>query len=244
MTGQIDTHYSVETAEGVDLVITPAGLCPRFLAYAIDVSIRTLILMLLGILLYWAGDVGRGLMLVFAFLAEWFYPVVFEVFNHGVTPGKKRMGLKVMHDDGTPLTFSSSMLRNLLRVVDFMPLLYGAGLVSMASHPQFKRLGDLAAATAVVYQDNYLTEFQDDSSNNAGQFTLPVEISSLSIEQQKLIVEFGERSATLSDARQAELAGILKPLIGSRRAHGADNGETDQALISLLRQSANRLMGR
>jgi len=234
----IDSHYSVETPEGVDLVMTPAGVCPRAFAYLIDVTIRSVVLFILGVLFSFAGDVGRGFMLMSVFLAEWFYPVAFEIFNDGVTPGKKSMGLKVLHDDGTPLSFSSSMLRNLLRVVDFMPVLYGAGLVSMASHPQFKRLGDLAAGTVVVYQDKDTSRQGSGAGDESESFTLPLEISRLSVTQQKLIVEFGERADGLSRARQAELAAILKPMIDSGGAM------SDEAVIALLKQSADCLLGR
>jgi len=121
-----------------------------------------------------------------------------------------------------------------------MPLFYGAGLVSMVCNNQFKRLGDLAAGTVVVYQEDYLDEQVGVSSSDTTLFTLPLEISVLPVDQQKLIVEFCERSGTLSNSRQAELAGILKPLVGSQ----VEQGDAESAIIELLKQSGNKLMGR
>lgn len=229
----IDTPYAVETPEGVDLVLTPAGLCPRVLAYLIDVSIRGIFLLITSLVLYFFGSVGVGIMLVLSFLAEWFYPVFFEVYKSGATPGKKMMGLLVLHDDGTPLRFSSSMLRNLLRVVDFMPFGYFLGVMTLSINSQFKRLGDLSAGTVVVYRDDLVNK-RENEKLTPDHFVLPREIQSLSFEHQKAIIEFGERSKNLSTARQIELANILNPLLNT----------SDQQTNELLKRSANKLMGR
>ncbi len=63
------------------------------------------------------------------------------------------MNIKVLHELGTPVDWSASMIRNLLRVIDFLPLLYGFGLISILLNKNFKRLGDLVAGTIVVYTD-------------------------------------------------------------------------------------------
>ena len=229
----VDTSYAVETPEGVELIITPAGLCPRVLAYLIDFVIRAVFLLLVSIVLSFAGSVGTGIILVLSFLAEWFYPVFFEVYKGGATPGKKAMGLLVLHDDGTPLRFSTSMLRNLLRVVDFMPFGYFAGVLSLSLNKQYKRLGDLSAGTVVVYREDLDL---DKAINNmdSEHFMLPKEIQSLSFEHQKAVIEFGERAQSLSDARQVELAGIVSSLISA----------SDQEAREILIRSANKLMGR
>tara|TARA_R110001592_G_scaffold59905_4_gene182061 strand:+ start:12365 stop:13084 length:720 start_codon:yes stop_codon:yes gene_type:complete len=229
----VDTSYAVETPEGVEIIITPAGLCPRVLAYLIDLSIRAVFLFIIGIVLMFFGSVGVGIMLVLSFIAEWFYPVFFEVYRNGVTPGKKALGLMVLNDDGTPLRFSTSMLRNLLRVVDFMPLGYFVGIVTISLNSKFKRLGDLSAGTVVVYREDLVRE--NTKTNQAfSHFVLPKEIQALSFEHQKAVIEFGERAEFFSMARQVELARILSPLVGS----------ADQETSEILKRSANKLMGR
>ncbi len=54
---------------------------------------------------------------------------------------------------GYALRFFDTLLRNLLRVVDFLPLFYGVGLTSLLLTRDSQRLGDLVAGTLVVYQE-------------------------------------------------------------------------------------------
>jgi uncharacterized RDD family membrane protein YckC len=143
----IDTYRAIETPEGVELRLRVAGPPARVLAWAIDVVIRLFGYAVVSIPLLFLGRAGIGLFFLVLFLGEWFYPVLFEVYAHGATPGKKLVGLAVVHDDGTPVGWSGALLRNLLRVADFLPVAYGFGLVTMLVHPEFKRLGDMAAGT-------------------------------------------------------------------------------------------------
>jgi uncharacterized RDD family membrane protein YckC len=97
------------------------------------------------------GNFGLALFRISLFAMEWFYPVVFELAWKGSTPGKRWLGLRVVMDNGTPITGRASLLRNLLRVVDFAPFMYGFGLLAMLFNRDFKRWGDMAAGTIVVY---------------------------------------------------------------------------------------------
>ena len=55
-------------------------------------------------------------------------------------------------DNGLPVTPAASVARNLLRVADFLPFGYGFAIVSMLVRRDYKRLGDIAAATIVVHE--------------------------------------------------------------------------------------------
>ncbi len=57
------------------------------------------------------GDLGLGIYLLLFFSLLWFYPVAFEVWRRGATPGKSALGLQVVHDDGTPVGLPASLLR-------------------------------------------------------------------------------------------------------------------------------------
>ena len=94
----------------------------------------------------WLGAIGG--ILVFALF--WGYYMVFEVTSNGQTLGKRALGLRVIKDGGYPIGFADSAIRNLVRVVDFLPFFYGAGLLTMLINGNWKRLGDLAAGTLVV----------------------------------------------------------------------------------------------
>ena len=129
-----------------------AGPVVRASAWAIDTLIRFGLFIVVAIVFSLLGGVGTALMLISIFLIEWFYPVVFEIHN-GATPGKRAMDIKVIQDTGIPVTPAASVIRNFLRIADFFPFLYANGLIAMMCNRQFKRLGDLAAGTLVVYQD-------------------------------------------------------------------------------------------
>ncbi|MFB1485847.1 MULTISPECIES: RDD family protein [unclassified Thiocapsa] len=197
----IDTVRLHETPEGVDLALRVAGPAPRAIAYLLDVVVRFALLLVVLPLAALTGF-GTGLILLAVFGLEWLYPVVFEV-RSGATPGKRVMGLMVVHDDGTPVRLPASLIRNLLRAVDFLPMLYGAGLVSMLVDRDFRRLGDLAAGTLVVYADT------PPPKPTIPQIAPQAPPAGLSVEAQQAILAFAERGHALSEARRVELAEIL-----------------------------------
>ena len=203
----LDTRLSLETPEGTIMTLESAGPVVRILAYSLDVSIRFVIQLVLGITLSFAGKFGIGMLLISVFLLEWFYPVFFEIYNQGMTPGKKRMGLRVIHEDGTPIGWTSSIIRNLFLIVDFLPFAYMGGILSMVLTPHFKRLGDLAAGTLVVY-----VSIPSKSSSLPEVPSHPSPIP-LTLEERRAILHFAERSQQLSQARSEELALILYPVI-------------------------------
>lgn len=206
----IDTYRAIETPEGVELRLRVAGPPARVLAWAIDVAIRLLGYAVLSIPLLVLGRAGVGLLFLVLFLGEWLYPVLFEVYARGATPGKKLVGLAVVHDDGTPVGWSGALLRNLLRVADFLPVAYGFGLVTMLVHPEFKRLGDLAAGTVVVHEE------RAEPTLRAGEATPQPPPVPLEPDEQRAILAFAERMPLWGPARAEELAGLAAPLVDAR----------------------------
>jgi uncharacterized RDD family membrane protein YckC len=203
----ISTGVLVETPESIDLEAEPAGIVVRGLAFTIDFLIRAVALMVLSFVLAFAGEAGMGLILITWFLLDWFYPVFFEVFQKGQTPGKKKMGLRVVNDDLTPVGWGTSMIRNLLRWADFFPVLYTAGLATMACNSRSQRLGDLAAGTLVIYARN---ESAPGAEPGAKAHPPPFPLER---EDQVAIIGFTQRHQQLSGDRQQELAGILGPVL-------------------------------
>lgn len=203
-----DTRTTIETPEGAELPLDPAGICIRVNAFIIDSLIKGLVSTVLFIVLAFAGLAGIGVYLILYFLLEWFYPVFFEVWRQGQTPGKKSSKIMVVNDDGTPVTFGASLIRNLLRFVDFMPLGYTAAMVSMTLNGRFQRLGDIAGGTLVVYchEKPEIPEL-----DIKGKKQIPTDFTT---DEQRALLSFAERSARLSEGRQQELANILKPILG------------------------------
>lgn len=201
----IDDQIELTTPEGVSIQLAPAGPVPRFLAYMIDLLIRVVIYVVAGIILAFVPSVGGGLILILMFLLEWFYPVLFEQISNGQTPGKKAMGLVVVHSNGAPVTFNGSFIRNLLRTADFLPAFFTAGLLTMLCNRRFQRLGDLAADTMVVHRQR------------AALPSVRVAVQELAPDwpadrdDQRVLVSFLERGQSLTRARRQELARIAWP---------------------------------
>lgn len=199
----LDTRYQVETPEGIDLPLRPAGLVPRALAFAFDLGARGLVIGILAVPLALLGNIGIGLGSLLLFLVSWWYMVLFEVLNEGSSPGKQVMGLRVVQDDGTPIGWSASLIRNLLRFVDMLPFGYFLGAISCLQHPHFKRLGDLAAGTLVIYREHPQPR---PNVPQASALRLPF---TLELSEQRAILGFAERQGELSAERVHELASIL-----------------------------------
>lgn len=154
----MNEQLSIETPEQIDLSFQKAGIGSRFYAALIDTGLLTLIalvgyyvnrnfIMELGETLgNWLG--ALGVIIVFALF--WGYYMVFEVTTNGQSLGKRALGLRVIKEEGYPIGFADSAIRNLVRIVDFLPFFYGAGLLAMLINKDWRRLGDLAAGTLVV----------------------------------------------------------------------------------------------
>lgn len=210
----LDTVHTVETPEGVRLTLRAAGPVPRGLAFATDVFLRGLFyfLVLMGLAVS-LPELAGALLLLTLFLGEWFYPVFFEVWNQGQTPGKRIVGLRVVNDDGTPVGWSTSLLRNLLMSADWIPGTYAAGLISMFCSRGFRRLGDLAAGTLVIHVEKPLTPPPGPAEASPSVAALAPPLP-LGLEEQRAIVAFAERVSVFSEARADELAGLATPLHG------------------------------
>ena len=229
----LDTRRGIETPEGVTLELRPAGPVPRFAAFMIDFLIRACVYMILLQVTVPMAGLGTGLMLVSVFLLEWFYPVLFELGLSGATPGKRVMGIAVVLDNGLPVNAGASITRNLLRFVDFLPLAYGFGLVAMLLSADFKRLGDLAAGTLVVYRDKLAAPRKLPEAAPVAA-TRP-----LAAETQLAVIGLSQRAALLTEERLDELVAL------AARAHGdVDPGVVGPAARERVFGVAQWLMGR
>src|SRR5690348_15344953 len=129
-----------------------AGLGSRFLARMLDTVIQFLIIIALafGIAAFEGSGIALAIGLVLIFLVVFAYDVAFEVLNNGRTIGKVAAGIRVVGESGEPVRFLASAIRNIVRIVDFLPVFYLVGTISIVSTQHDQRLGDLAAGTVVV----------------------------------------------------------------------------------------------
>jgi uncharacterized RDD family membrane protein YckC len=162
-----DETLIIETPERVPLHFALASIGNRFLACALDHFIQLFTMTFVVLLLAWLGDAARWYdrlrgapnwvqaLLIVAVSALWSgYFAVFEWAWGGQTPGKRRLKLRVIREDGRPVTFWEAAARNAVRVFDMMPWLiipfYSVGLVSVFLSSRDQRVGDFVAGTVVV----------------------------------------------------------------------------------------------
>jgi len=162
------------------------------------------------------SGLGYALLLILAFALEWFYPVVFELSRSGSTPGKRIFGLRVVMDNGLPITPGASLTRNLLRVADFLPFLFGFALVSMLLRRDCKRLGDIAAATLVVHDTRAAAKIE------LSQVEPLAPVRPLSQADQSAVIALASRAPTLTGERLDELAALAAPVSGDEGRSGPD----------------------
>jgi uncharacterized RDD family membrane protein YckC len=161
---------AIRTPENIELSYALAGPGSRAVAYLLDVFIMfavfqitiNLIVAAFSLLIRALGVAGEMWIAGIAALASFGlyngYFIAFEWLLNGQTPGKRMLHVRVIKQGGYSLRFFDTLLRNLLRVIDFLPLFYGVGLTSLLLTRDSQRLGDLLAGTLVVYQEPVQTD--------------------------------------------------------------------------------------
>lgn len=225
MSAPLDTVLGIETPEHLAFRVRIAGPARRFFAWTLDTLVALSIMWGLTLLVGMVftaidlGGVGNGVLTVGAFVLYWFYFIIFDVLTGGRSPGKMWLKLRVVRDNGLPITWRESILRNLLRAADTMVLgssgILPIGPVVMSLDPKFRRLGDFAAGTIVVVEEPPKAERKkpltpDPALVEQLPATLPVTRDDL--EALELFVHREQ----LSEARREELARILAPVLAAR----------------------------
>lgn len=155
----------IKTPEYVSLQFQLAGIGSRAAAFILDQLILTVVNIILFIifLLVTKGMKSWGIFhnseslplaitIILYFIINGGYFFAFEFFSGGKTIGKKVLGIRVIQENGHSLTLLSSFIRNLLRLIDSLPVSYFLGFIMMFFHPKHKRIGDLVAGSIVVHE--------------------------------------------------------------------------------------------
>jgi uncharacterized RDD family membrane protein YckC len=250
----------IATPEGVSVDLVLAGLGSRFTATLIDLTFKLVLIAGVGIVAAFALNVA--LFTVFTFAIYWGYDVAFEVLAAGRTPGKRWTGLRVLRDDGRPVDLLSSCIRNVVRLVDGLPLSYLPAMVSILATRRNQRLGDLAASTIVVREPRSRklprhfgdTELTGGAQVLFGGFALPagvgarpapangavpLDVSALSAEDLAAVRGFLDRRADLPQAVRDDLArriaSALAPRVGGATAQLRDEDLIEQVAAAKAR---------
>jgi len=237
-------RVAVDTPEHVRLDYALADLGSRAAALALDLAIILASLLLLGIGLFYAGRLGDVLasasvsILLFAvFFAQWGYFLLFEALWTGRTPGKRALGMRVLHVGGEPLSLQGSVLRNLIRAVDLQPAVTGmAGAVCILASRRAQRLGDLVAGTMVV-RDVEGSELLATDALPPGRVGRPL----LSAEQFELLAGYVARRAGLEPRVRRRVARSVLSALGPVAEQPAEPGPgAEGALARLYEEEAPR----
>ena len=164
MQSQPDSDLVVATPERVSFDYQVAGLGTRAIAQVLDLLIVSGILIavyFVAVAVSLAQVVtGQLIGILGSFVVIFGYFWVSEALWSGQTVGKKAFRLRAVGDRGEPLTFAQAGIRNVVRIVDFLPYGYGVGLIALFVNGKGKRLGDLAAGTIVVKDSDHIWLWQ------------------------------------------------------------------------------------
>jgi len=160
-------RYEIQTPEWTTIELRIAGVGSRALAALLDTAIilgvDALLVAVMAVIgaripaqvlarggQHLADLYAIGFLVVILFFFTVFYYVLWESLGSGQTPGKRAMKLRVVSTEGRRVTFFSALVRNLVRIVDFLPTGYLIGIIAMLISNKEQRLGDVAAGTVVI----------------------------------------------------------------------------------------------
>lgn len=205
-------RLEVETADHVVLRYDLAGGGNRGFAALVDFILVTLIFVgaLYGFSLlsnrFQAAGPFFGILVLLTFTLAWSYFVLLEWLWQGQTVGKRLYGLRVIRDDGAPAGFVAVLVRNLVRIVDFLPAFYGAGLLMIIVTSRSQRLGDIAAGTYVVRAPRPQLDYFSLRTVTPLGTGATAETRALPGEMQRLVREFVAREGRLAPKDRARVA--------------------------------------
>jgi len=237
----------IETPEQTSLDFPLAGIGSRFLAMVADTAIQgvtagvlILVVALAAPGFAWLGMITAQWAIALLFLAIFLiysgYFAFFEAIWNGQTPGKRLAQLRVMKDDGRPISAYDATARNLMRAVDSLPAFYGVGVISVLVSKTNKRLGDYVAGTVVVHEKTLegARPFLEASRPADG----PVyDTSSITVDELRLIETFFSRRDSLEPAIRTSMAAQIARRISEKlNVRIAGWPQTEQFLESVLEQ--------
>jgi len=228
---EYEDRITIPTPEGVELELTLAGLGSRAVSGGIDLVLKAVAtLAMVVVIIALLGDAGVFVLVPVAALTLLLYDVGFETLGHGRTPGKRWIGLRVVRAGGRPVDARASVVRNVVRLVDGLPLSYVPTVVSILVTSRNQRPGDLAADTLVV-RDRPSGADADAWQAARSRAVDPAvgDVSAVPAADVATVRAFLERRSGLGTEVRARLAaqldGALRPQVG-----GADEPDPERFL--------------
>ncbi len=235
----------IDTPEQVALELPIAGVGSRFLALALDTLLQGLLyILVLGVLALatllpsvraWSSF-APAFVLLLAFCVYWGYFAIFEIAWRGQTPGKRLARIRVIRDTGRPIDATAAILRNLLRVVDFLPAMYGAGVCVMLLNRHSRRIGDFVAGTVVVHERE-ATSIEPTWSATAPAVRVNPQSAQITDTELVLLETYLDRRWEYAEPVRQRAAIEIATRLAERTGLRPERGQTlDDFLESLARQ--------
>lgn len=230
---------SIETPEQIALEFPLASAGSRFLALAIDTLVQiggfavlALMALLAGVMRVdyesVLGTWALAAVIILGFLLYYGYYAIFETLWNGQTPGKRAIRLRVITTSGRPITVYEALLRNLLRIVDQIPGIYGVALISLFLTERHQRLGDLAADTVVVAEQPIARREVATPERAPAARGRSVRLTAPELE---LIEAFLHRRHDLTDAVRSETAAAIAARVRRQLQLSATDATEDETLL-------------
>jgi uncharacterized RDD family membrane protein YckC len=247
----MERSIDIATGESVAFNYELAGLGSRFFAVFIDMTVQIAIAIAVFLFLAFVGRSSGGgapptltkvedvilysLLFISAFLLFFGYFIIFEWLWEGRTPGKRLLGLRVIRDGGVPVDFTSSVIRNCVRVIELALGFYAVSAVVALLSPRNQRLGDYAAGTIVVRDQRYErrripSALGDDERED------PL-VRDLTPEERDLVRRFVERRESLTKEARAALAARISEAIRPKLTASYAHLDDDALLVHLAETS-------
>jgi uncharacterized RDD family membrane protein YckC len=229
------------TPEATPVVLDVAGIGSRTIATIVDLLIQFVAFLAITTAGVAAGSgnetVTIVVVLVAVFVVVWGYFIVLEGLWNGRTPGKAVARIRVVRADGRPVTWIQVTVRNLLRIIDFLPFYYLLGGVLVVVSRRSQRLGDLAAGTVVVRDRAVRAPAVLPISSYALAASASLDTSAMSDREFALVRSFLERRTTLAEASRRSVAHELAGAIGPKVAGAARWTDDDESLLEAVAAS-------
>jgi uncharacterized RDD family membrane protein YckC len=246
---------SIRTPEKIELSYALAGPGSRAAAYLADLLIMSilcqllinLIMVVFTLLFSATGEQSAlwktAIVSLAAFAIYNGYFILLEWLWNGQTPGKRMVHIRVIKQGGYALRFFDTLSRNLLRVVDFLPLFYGVGLTSLLLTRDSQRVGDLVAGTLVVYQDpvetdSLLTDFS--ALDESEPLLSTVLLAAVPHEAIALAGEYLRGRNELAPRPRQEIAVELVDLIHATSGLGPRSGQSVESFLTAVVRQAEQ----
>lgn len=247
----MERSVDVTTGESVAFSYELAGLGSRFIAVGIDIAIQLGVLVVgsaifLGVAFLLAphgqvptlekvGQAVAAAIGTFAlFLLFFGYFIIFEFAWAGRTPGKRAMGIRVVRDGGFPLDFTSAVVRNVVRILEFGIGFYGLSAIATLASPRNQRLGDMAAGTIVVrdgrYERTRTVSLADVRRASEGDDRL---ISALTVAERERIRRYAGRRTSLGIVARTSVAARIAGVVRPKLTHPFTHLDDDDLLVHL-----------